>query len=198
MVKEQIENALGVSDSKLVHSNKEYGFDIFHIIQDKLPYQLLYTVGLSNNIQDVDQKNAGLEKIELYFALPSFWNIDLHSWPIQWLNRITQVPQKNNTWFGMGDTIPAGNPPEFLHDAFDANHFMICSPDFLAEDLSGEKWAESEFKMLAVMVLFQNEVDYKLRNSHTVLQKKLRKKAVNEVLDTYRTSVCRKRIIGII
>ena len=198
MVKEQIEHALGESGSQLVKTNEEYGFEIYHLSKKDLPYQLLFTAGMSKNIQIVDKANEGLERIELYFALPPFWNMSTFSWPILWLNKIAQLPQKNKTWFGYGDTIPAGNPPEYLHDACDMNHFIISPPNYFHQEFSKDDFSEANFKMLAVMTLFQTEVDFKLRNSHTILFKKLKKKAINEILDTYRTSVCRKRILGMI
>jgi len=198
MIKQHIEKAIGAKESVLMKTNSEYGFEIYHYANDSLSYQILFTVGLSKNVQDVDSSNEGLEKIELYFALPPFWNIKNHEWPINWLDRIACIPQKNKTWFGNGDTIPAGNPPEYLHEAFLGNHFMICKPDHLEDVFSGEEWMKSGFEMMAVMVLFQLEVDFKLRNSHTVLIKKLKKKGVTEVFDPYRVSSCRKRILGMV
>jgi hypothetical protein len=147
------------------------------------------------NKQDVNDKNEGLEHIELYFCLPNYWNLENKDWPIHWLNRIAQIPQKNKTWFGLGDTIPAGNPSEALEKTFQANHFIIAKPNHLETPFGGDGWV-APFKMMAVIPIFQTEMDYKLRNSHTILFKKMNKKNVTELIDPYRESSCRKRIMG--
>jgi hypothetical protein len=138
------------------------------------------------------EENADLKQIELYFCLPDYLNLEVEDWPIHWLQRIARVPQKNNTWFGYGDTLPAGSPPEHLTESFLANHFILSKPIHLSDKLENN----GDFKFLAVIPLFETEFSYKMRNSHTVLFDRFKKKGITELVDLYRASVCRKRILG--
>ena len=180
--------------AKVVFSSTEYGFEIKTLGLAKEGIQLVYTSGLSSTAQHVNEDNKVLEFIELYFCLPDYFSLKNETWPIDWLNKIAAIPQKNKTWFGIGDSIPAGNPPKSISATFTANYFVIMEPDRMKNIfLNNEK-----IQFLAVVPIFEQELDYKLRNSHTILFEKFAKKGVTEMIDVYRTSVCRKRILGLV
>lgn len=184
------------SDCEVVHENVDYNFKIHLLKIAPASPMILFTEGMAEYEQAVNADNEDLKHIELYFYLPGYWNLATDEWPLHWLNRIAQVPQKNETWFGHGDTIPAGNPPEELQTTFKADHFIIARPKALEYSLKS-KWTHNT-KLLAVIPLFKKEVDYKLRNSFSVLFKKMEKNNIDEKVDPYRTSCCRKRILGMI
>jgi hypothetical protein len=196
MIVDKLHSIYSFESAKEVFSNDEYRFDILHIQPKDHKFQLLITDGLSAYNQNSEWDDKIPSRIELYMCLPDYWNLKNLDWPIHWLNRIAQVPQKFTSSFGHGDTIPAGNPPGELDDKLEANHFIISLPNLLKKELSGKDWEEMDFKMLAVLPIFQTEVDFKLRNSATVLFKKMEKKQITELVDQYRSSVCRKRILG--
>ena len=196
MIKDYLSDIVGSGDCKLMHENIEYGINIYSLKPKGSAHQILFTEGMSKHLQVVNEDNAELSQIELYFYLPEYWNLELETWPIYWLNRIAQVPQKNDTWFGHGDTIPAGNPPEELSPILAANHFILARPKALVE-MFNKTW-DNPVNMLAVIPIFQKELDYKLRNSYSVLFDKFEKNSIDEKIDTYRTSCCRKRILGMI
>jgi hypothetical protein len=52
-------------------------------------------------------------------------------------------------------------------------------------------------QFLGVMPICQEELAYKLRNSHTILRQKLIKKNHTEQVDMFRTAVSKKRIFGL-
>jgi hypothetical protein len=176
--------------------DEEYGFSIHQFIPENSSFQLLVTEGLQNRKQEVNEANEDLAHIELYMLLPDYWNLEVKPWPVNWLERIARVPQKNDTWFGNGDTIPAGYPAEDMEEGFKANHFILSRPIRLSEQFKDSNWKAS-YSPLAVIPIFQTEVDFKLRNSHTILFKKFAKKGVTELIDPYRVSTCRKRVIGL-
>lgn len=178
-----------------VKENAAHNFTLKHAKSRDLGYQLLFTEGLANFNQPIKEGFEAYQNIELYFCLPDYWNLDKESWPIKWLSRVAQVPQKNSTWFGPGDTIPAGSPPEVLSDRFPANHFMLCDP-IKAAFFEDSPWKESGISFLGLVPIAQQELDYKLRNSATVLLQRLEKKGHTEQVDLFRSSVCRKRILG--
>lgn len=179
----------------LMHTNTEYGFVIYQMLDSKSGTQLLFTEGCNQHQQaTVGEENLPLNRIELYFYLPEYVSLEEQKWPAEWLNKIAQVPQKNDTWFGYGDTIPAGNPAMNICPDTEMNHFILSAPIALAEQLNDS----TDFAFLAVIPLFEAEFDYKMRNSHTVLFNRFVKKNMSEKVDLYRSSICRKRILGLI
>ena len=183
-----VEQILNLTDLKEIKLNREFNFKIFQAKAINNDFQILYTDGLKNHLQEVNEDNLGLECIELYILLPEYWNLENESYPIDWLEKIASVPQKNNTWFGNGDTIPAGKPAENLSENFEANHFILRKPNKLAGEL---ETAELGFQFLSVIPIFQNEIDFKLKNSHSMLFKKMDAFNYTELWDVYRPSSIR-------
>lgn len=192
-----ISTILPLKSSTLLRENKKYAFSIHHVVTEG-DHHLLITDGLRLIKQDVNEVNQDLQHIELYMLLPVYWNLKDQSWPVEWLNKIGQIPKKNNTWFGSGDTIPAGNPPEALDEKLSANHFILSKPISLDGVLTGSKWKESDFQLLAVIPIFQNEVDYKLKNSHTMLFNRFHQAGVSEMIDLYRSTTYKRRFFGLL
>ena len=188
MIQDLFKNAV----TEVVQTNQEYHFEIIHLISSELKCQLLYTKGLSDYIQPVNEISKELERIELYFLLPDYWDLKKSNWPVYWLNRIAQVPQKNKTWFGIGDTLPAGNPLEHIDGKLKASYFIISEPIFL-EQLK----TESEVKYLAVIPIFRKEFDFKMQNSAALLFNKLKEKSYSEMIDEYRQPAARKKFMGV-
>lgn len=186
--------------SKVVYSNDEYHFEICLIsATPRNPYHLLYTSGLSHFTQDTSDKYPEFKHVELYFLLPDYWKIDSIEkqwhWPIYWLNRIAEVPQKFNSWFGPGDTIPAGNPPVALSEKMAQNHFMLMEPYKLQEQLNDFKTSDKDIRFLAIKPLFQQEFDYKTRKSAKVLTSYFQFKNQDEMVDDYREAITGKNNI---
>lgn len=177
-----------------LQSNQEFGFEIKSLRLEKEGVLLLFTSGLSKTNQFVGDNNKNLEKIELYICLPEYFDLTKEQWPTFWLDKIATIPQKNKTWLGIGDSIPAGNPPVAISEKLTANHFVIMEPNAVQKYIT----ENNGVCYLAVVPIFQEELDYKLRNSHTVLFKKFSKNGITEMVDIYRSSCCRKRILGMI
>ena len=196
MVREELIALTGRDDCSLLFENTAYNFKIYRLKVADHSHDILFTEGMANYAQEVNEENNDLKHIELYFYLPEYWNLEIEDWPIYWLDRIAQVPQKNNTWFGHGDTIPAGNPPVSLQPNFEANHFILSRPKAL-DELTNFSW-KAPTKLLAVIPIFEKELNFKLRNSHSVLFKKFEKNNIDEKIDIYRTSCCRNRFLGLV
>lgn len=193
MIRDLFDKHLNDGTVDTVLTNEEYNFSICSYSSSSSKTKLVFTDGLSSNEQQVKIGFEKYRKIELYFCLPDYIEIDKNHWSVQWLIRIAQVPQKFDTWFGAGDTIPAGNPPEELFDRFPANHFMLVEPMVLKSFFDQESFVKSGIMFLGLLPIEQKELDYKLRNSWTVLLKKLENKGITEKVDEFRSSVCRKR-----
>ncbi|WP_027419769.1 suppressor of fused domain protein [Crocinitomix catalasitica] len=180
------------TEFEVIRENPTYNFIIKSARLDK--NYIIFTEGLSKFDQPVNDQKALYKHIELYFLLPDYIQPTQDHWPVNWLDILAEIPSKKNTWFGPGDTIPAGQPPKSLSTYFDANTFMLVDPiaiNYLFEDTE-----EMSFKALGILPLFDTEIAYKLKNSATLLMRKLLKANVSELVDTYRTPVCRKKILG--
>jgi len=162
----------------------------------KQSLKVLHTEGLSLTPQQVSTGSEKYRCIELMFCLPDYWDLSVQYWPKTWLEKIAHIPSKFNTWLGPGDTIPAGKPPTVLTDNFAADHFVISEPIILKDFLSSAGNKSPEVAVLSIIPIFQQELDFKLRNSGTALLMRLAEKRVTDEVDLYRKSVCRKRILG--
>ena len=194
MLEEALSIDYNTDDIQVRHVNTDYNFEICSLKSEAYKFTLVYTRGLSSTAQMVDENNTSFKLIELFICLPEYFNLDETEWPINWLNKIAAIPQKNKTWLGIGDTIPAGNPAEPISEILKANHFIVMEPNWMCQYIS----PNSQISYFALVPIFQNELDFKMRNSHTILFKKFAKKQVTELVDIYRTSICRKRIFGMI
>ncbi|WP_066758645.1 suppressor of fused domain protein [Crocinitomix algicola] len=197
-----LENALSTIDDQIIfetiQTGDNFAFDLVVVKLPQLKKQLVMTVGLSENEQEISsEKFKEYKRIEIFFCLPDYWKIDEVNWPVTWISKIAEIPQKNKTWFGPGDTIPAGNPPVEFMDKLPANHFMLCNPIITKSVFEHEKLKKLGIKFMGIIPITQNEVDFKLRNSATILTHRLTKKGYDETVDPFRSPVCRKRILGL-
>ncbi|MBK9591756.1 MAG: suppressor of fused domain protein [Crocinitomicaceae bacterium] len=197
VVTERLQSVFEFAEVAVVHKNAEFDFAIKLIKPKGEKFQILYTEGLSKNIQIGGQSNKKYQRIELYFLLPDFWDLAKKEWPVFWLNKIAQVPQKNKTWFGVGDTLPAGNPPKEVDEVLKCTYFILSDPMLLDSKLSSDLEAEEAFSFLAVIPIFEREFDFKMQNSATPLLKIFKDKQIFEMIDTYREPVARKKFMGI-
>lgn len=183
---ELFSNIVESKEQKTVLINAEYNFEIVHLTPKKGNYQLLLTKGLCSFEQNVKADCEKYKFIELYICLPDYWDLTHQNWPITWLNRLAELPQKNKTWFGPGDTIPAGNPPQVLDEKFKANHFILMPPTFMLAFLNEDIVNSENQSLLAVVPIFPREIKFKLKNSHTMLFNQFAKKGITELCDIYR------------
>lgn len=196
MVESRLKSIIPEVNISLQKQNENARFAIKLAQAPSLKYQILFTDGLSEKEQPVKDGFEAYKKIELYFLLPDYFDLKKNDWPLFWLEKLAELPQKNDTWFGPGDTIPAGNPPQILFDNFPANHFMLVDPIDARLILTDDVWETAGIRFLGVLPICQEELDYKIRNSATVLLARLKRKGHTEKVDFFRPSVCRKRIFG--
>lgn len=184
------------AEIKKLLTNDEYGFDVLEVLPSTHALKLITTSGLSNHKAEVPDGSEEFSKVEVMFVCPEYFNLENMDWPVHWINRIAQVPQKFNTWFGAGDTIPAGNPPEILHRDFATDHFIVSRPIELEKLLSEKSEELGDVSLLSIIPIFKPELDFKMRNSGTALIMRIQKKGYTDLVDVFRTTVCRKRILG--
>lgn len=187
---------LGPGKLQTLLTNEGYKFAIHSFKPDEDDFKLLCTDGLRHYAQPVTERSAAYQHIELYMMLPDYWDLDKIDWPLQWLHRIAQVPQKNNTWFGLGDTLPAGSPPSPVHPMCDFRYFILNNPDRFAQQILPKMWDE-EFSLLAVVPIFKREFDFKEQNGASFLFDAFQRKGITEMIDTFRQPAARRKFMGL-
>jgi len=181
--------------------NSTYGFSINWLKATKEnPYHIIFTSGLSDTKQKGTAQYPEFEFIELYFCLPEYWKVeDVSSdlkWPIEWLNKLAQIPQKNSTWFGPGDTIPTGNPPEAISAKFKQNHFILAEPITFETHLKEVNINDKLVRFLSIIPIFEAEMTHKTNHSAKILMANYKHRNLTEELDEYRTSIIKNRKIN--
>jgi hypothetical protein len=167
---------------------------------------ILYTNGLRKvNQHDLAGKTDNIyPTIELYFLLPSYWDVKKkhQQWPLSVLERMILARNEKGVWFGPGDTLTAHSrkindtaDPEPINDIFKQNHFFLMEP-MAAEPLL-ENRVKGDCQWLGVTPIFQKEFDYKTRRSSLELMMNFEKNQVTELVDEHRPMAVKKRLFGL-
>jgi hypothetical protein len=167
-------------------------------IQMRSKIKVLMTNGLSTYKMPVLDKFIGKEHNELYFCLPSYWDLkDLNNPNVNWvfgaLFRLQKHVQDKKSWFGVGHTIPFSNPLAEISEKMKEKYFFLDEPIFLKNELNSLKQNDKTIHFLAVIPIFEDELDYKLGKTTFKLQKKMQQQNVSELLDDYRCSVLKSK-----
>ena len=162
------------------------------------PITILMTNGLSDFFMQVPEKEKGKEYNELYFCLPSYWDLNDKNntnmnWVFEWIQRMSKYVIEKNSWFGRGHTIPCGKPFKSLSDTMRPNHFFLNDPMLLKEELYPLIIGEKTIRFLGIIPIFEDEMDYKSGKGTLKLIKKLEGHGITEKLDDYRGTVLRSK-----
>ena len=152
------------------------------------PIQFLMTDGLSTYDQPVPEKYKAHQNIELYFALPSYWDLKTISmeWPKLWLEKLVNHLTEKQTWFGTGHTIPNGNPVAPFSDTIKQSYLFLSEPILFNTELTPLYLRDKWVNFLAVIPIFEDEFDFKMGKGTYKLQKKFSDKGITELVDEYR------------
>ena len=164
----------------------------------RTPVTVIVTNGLSNYKMPVPEKEVGKEHNELFFCLPSYWKWeDLENpnmnWIFGWIQRLAKHVVEKETWFGHGHTIPCGKEMNPISETMRQNHFMLMRPLLLEEAMAPINDGEKEINFLAIVPIFEDELDYKQGKGTLKLIRKFINKGVDEKLDDYRATVLRSK-----
>lgn len=165
------------------------------------PIHTLITSGMSDRPMIVPPEAAELEYAELMIYLPPEWPLtqeafedEANYWPVRLLKTLARLPHEYDTWLGEGHTVPNGDPPEPYAD----NTKLVCAlltPPILEEE---DFWLletspEKIIRFYAIVPLYQEEMDFKLRKGTDALLDRFQQQDVSPVVDVARPNVCRKR-----
>lgn len=176
--------------------------DIHHILPNAdSPFHILITSGMSDLPMCVPEGYATSRFMELVAVLPADWQISEEAfqderwyWPIRQLKHLARFPHKNNTWFAFGHSIPNDNPVRPFADNTQLNGTLLLPPLHTPEAF----WHlpindEITINFLACWPLYQEEMDFKLREGSDALLDKFEKYDITELVDIKRKNVAKKR-----
>ena len=167
-------------------------------LEVRFPVTVIMTNGLSAYNMPVPEKKAEHSNVELYFCLPSYWDLDdlsnpNFSWPFALLDRLSNHLLDKSTWYGVGHTFANGNPPQALSEKLKANHLLLTEPILLEEHLQPIVTPDKSIHFLAITPIFEQEFDYKNSKGYFKFMRKYRSKNHNELVDDFRQSCLKSR-----
>ncbi len=178
--------------------------DSLEILQVKLeinngPISILLTNGLSEYKMPVHEKYSGREYTELFFCIPSYWDLNEKNnpnrqWPVDWLEKLVNHVKETNSWYGPGHSVQCYADYKPLSETMKQNHLMLVDPILLAKEMQPILVNEKKVYFLAAMPIFGEEMDYKQGKGTYKLLDKFINKNYNEKLDDFRESVLKSRI----
>ncbi len=162
------------------------------------PITVLMTCGLSDYKMPVHEKYAGREYNELFFCLPSYWDIQEEDnpnryWPVIWLEKLANHVKEKNGWFGPGHTIQCSKDFAPISETLKQNHFMLVDPILLEKEMAPMEVSGKKIHFLAGLPIFGDEMDYKQGKGTAKLLSKLKNKKIDEKLDDWRENILKSR-----
>lgn len=165
------------------------------------PFHRLVTSGMSDLPMQVPTELDGLKHLELMVTLPPDWRVEQEAfqdeawyWPVRLLKTLARFPHKYRTWLGWGHSMPNGDPAE----PYAANTGLcgaillpaVTAPEeFAALDIDSEK----RIHFLAVVPLYREEMELKLRKGSDALLEKFGAHDISDAIDPARKNVAKKR-----
>lgn len=158
------------------------------------PFQILVTAGMSARAMPVpDDVEDEAEHIELVLGLPPDWPVEDASpekaWPLQLLARLARFPSEAEAWLCPGHTIPNGNPPHPYASDTQLSCALIAPPLTLLPEAKTLAGPQGEVQLLAVVPVFEREVELKVEKGSDELFSRLDEHGVTEILDPHRRAV---------
>lgn len=158
-------------------------------------FTILMTNGLSSYTMPVPEKYKERSHAELYFCLPDYWDLESRNgkWVLEWINKMAKHVVDKHTWFGPGHTFPNGNPAEPLSDTMKQRYLMLYEPIFLHKELQPLSTSMYDVHFLAIMPIFEDEMDYKMGKGTFKLVQKMEGKGITELLDDFRMTALKSK-----
>jgi len=154
-----------------------------HLIKPshRFPFNTLFTTGMAEAPMTVPE-GVDFRFAEMVTALPPDWPLsqeafkdEANYWPVRWLKNCARLPHDFDTWFGVGHTIPNGDPPQPVAPGTDICGVMAVPAFMFDEDTDRVEHAGHEIKLLYMLPLTDAEMTFKLEKGFDALAEKLDK-----------------------
>jgi Suppressor of fused protein (SUFU) len=167
-------------------------------------FHTLVTGGMSARAMNAPAGHEDFSYAELFICLPANWpvreqdfKVSRNSWPLRLIKYLARMPHEYDTFLASGHTVPNGVPPE----PFAAKTQFCCAliaPTRLAPKEFGTLTVSPEMKIhfYAVVPLYKEEMDLKLKSGVQALYERFDRYGISELLDIKRRNVA-KKVFGI-
>ena len=138
---------------------------------------------------------------ELMICLPSSWPLeqnDLNSednyWPLRWLKMMARLPHEYDTWLGFGHTVPNGDPPApFASNTEFCCMLVLPPPIYTPKEFHRLETENGKIlNFYALIPLYKEEMNLKMRQGTEALFDGFDKHGVSEVVNLSRNNIARK------
>jgi hypothetical protein len=161
------------------------------------PFQLLVSAGMSAQAMAIPEDFEGdppPDRVELLIGLPPDWPVEQargeHVWPLRLLAHLARLPSEATGWLCEGHTIPNGDPAHPYAPSTELSCALIAPPLVIPPEARTIPLPEgAAAQLLAVVPLFEREVEAKLKEGVDKLFERLDAHGVNEVLFPGRRAV---------
>jgi len=170
------------------------------LADEKRPYHTLVTSGMAELPMPVPSELEDGRFAELMICLPKEWPIDPASfkdenfwWPIRVLKDTARFPHLAKTWVHHGHTVINGDEKPY------ASGTKMCSVVLTQPRTVGQEGhiirlgKKRNARLWAIVPLYREELDWKLRDGFEPLEKALKVAGYNETLDPQRENVALKQ-----
>jgi hypothetical protein len=180
--------------------------DLVHIDLHFIPptpernYHTVVTTGMSARPMTTPRGMEAYAYGELMLCLPPDWPVSQEAfedeniyWPLRTLKTLCRLPHEYDTWLAYGHTIPNGDPPEPY-----APNTRFCCAMLARPVLAPPRFehlcpsTEMAIHFYAVLPLFAEEVDLKLKKGADALLERFQKNGVTELIKVNRKNVGKK------
>lgn len=165
------------------------------------PFHRLVTSGMSDLPMQVPEGAQSSAYLELMVTLPSGWRVGQKAfedenwyWPVRLLKTMARFPHKYRTWFAYGHSMPHGDPAApYASDTQLCGALLLPSVTVPDEFATLRIDAEKEIDFLAIVPLYRDEMELKLRNGCDALLEKFDRNGISDLINTRRKNVAKKR-----
>jgi len=167
---------------------------------NEYPFVRLVTSGMSDLPMTVPNQSKASQFLELMISLPPDWRIDQESfkneewyWPVRLLKELARLPHKHGTWLGWGHSIPNGDPAQpYAPNTNLCGAIVLPSISVPREFNTLRIDPQKEIAFLAIVPLYNEEMNLKLRRGTDALLERFGKKGVTDVVNLSRPNVAKK------
>ncbi len=161
-------------------------------------FHVLVTSGMSDRPMKTPKEARDYRLAELLICLPADWPVseeafkeERNYWPVRWLKQVARFAHEYRTWFGVGHTIPNGDPPEPFADNTRFCCWILGRPILGGEAAAEIKTAKGEtIHLYSLIPMYPEETAYKLEHGAEAFFEKYAGGMNTEKIDIQRRNLC--------
>lgn len=161
---------------------------------EKRDFYSLVTMGMGAHKMNVPEEleDAEIDRAELIISLPKDWDIQSEEekwyWPLRCLKALARLPINEDSWLGWGHTIANGEP---YAENTGFNGVVLFDSPLIDDEAVCELPNGERVTFYQVIPLYEDEMDYKIRNDgDALLDLLLEEDSFSPVVNINRKNCC--------